>query len=141
MKSTAFERFFEGCTFKIGLSFKYPWAYKRDSYQFGSHCSYLGDEFLRRKFNISCEKTLKLSTRNKEAKSASSRKSQSRSFVNSFKAVQEVDAFDVDRTGFEYDHKGEDLFCPKKDWDDIENSKAIHFEAIEFPWVFYGPSA
>jgi len=146
MKSTAFERFFEGCTFKIGLSFKNPWTYKHDSCQFASHCSYLGDKFLRRNFNIESGESLKLSTRNKEAKSASSLKSQSRSFVNSIKAFQEVDAcvfdaFDVDRTGFEYDRKGEDLFCPQKDGDDIENSEAILFEAIEFPWVFYGPSA
>lgn len=31
MNSVSFERFFEGCTFKIGLSFKNSWAYQKDS--------------------------------------------------------------------------------------------------------------
>lgn len=63
MKSLSFERFFEGCTFKISLSFKNEWLFKRDSCQFAYHSSYLDDDFLRDTFNVVKEDSLVLSTR------------------------------------------------------------------------------
>lgn len=46
-----------------------------------------------------------------------------------------------DKAGFEYDIKGSDMFNSKIQKTQSIELQTIHFEAIEFPWVFHGPSA
>jgi hypothetical protein len=62
MKSVSFEKFLEGCTFKISLSFKNIWKFPRDNRQFAYHTSYLDDNFLTSNFSLD-DSELKLSTR------------------------------------------------------------------------------